>query len=113
MKITSIYLQNFRKLYQCHIDFSEDDIHCLYYKREEYREQNEFRIALPQLRIDRPAIYQIGSLSKVAYCVPLMHLKHGVIMAENEENFQLLKQRCEALGYGVGDGFDFDKSKEV
>lgn len=90
-----------------------NDIHCLYYKREEYREQNEFRIALPQLQIDRPEIYQIGSLSKVAYCVPLKHLKHGVIMAENEEYFQLLKQRCEALGYGVDEGFDFDKSKEV
>ena len=88
-------------------DELSNDIHCLYYKREEYKEQNEFRIALPQLRINKPETYQVGSLSEIAYCVPLKFLKYGIIMAEDEDTFQCLKKRCEALGFGVGDGHEF------
>lgn len=93
-------------------DELSNDIHCLYYKREKYKEQNEFRIALPMLRIDKPEIYQIGSLSEIAYCVPLKFLKHGIIIAEDEDTFQCLKKRCESLGFGVGDGSEFVDTKE-
>lgn len=92
-------------------DELSNNIHCLYYKREEYKEQNEFRIALPLLRIDKPEIYQIGTLSEIAYCVPLKFLKHGIIMAEDEETFQCLKKRCESLGFSVGKGNGFIDTK--
>ena len=42
-----------------------------YYKRNEFDEQKEFRISLPQLRIEHQEIYQIGSLLDIAYLVPL------------------------------------------
>jgi hypothetical protein len=92
-------------------DELSNDIHCLYYKREKYKEQNEFRIALPLLRIDKPEIYQIGSLLEIAYCVPLKFLKYGIIIAEDEDTFQCLKKRCESLGFGVGDGNEFVDTK--
>lgn len=89
-----------------------NDIHCLYYKREEYKAQNEFRIVLPKLRIEKPEIYRIGSLLDIAYCVPLKHLKHGVIIASNDDEFQCLKKHCEKLGLGVGDSSKFFDVRE-
>lgn len=90
---------------------SEDElhngIHFLYYKRADYKEQKEFRITLPTLRINNPELYEIGSLSDIAYCVPLKHLKYGKIIVDNETDFQRLKEHCEKLGFGVCDGSEF------
>lgn len=86
-----------------HEDELSNDIHCLYYKRKAYKEQKEFRIALPKLRIESPEVYKMGSLLDVAYCVPLKQLKHGVIIADNNDDYQCLKERCEKLGFGVAD----------
>lgn len=88
-------------------DEIENQIHCLYYKRTAFKEQNEFRIALPKLRIEKPEIYQVGSLLDIAYCLPLKHLKHGVIIANNDSDFQCLKKRCQETGFGVGESSKF------
>lgn len=85
------------------VDDLKNQIHCLYYKRTAFKEQNEFRIALPKLKIKEPEIYQIGSLLNIAYCLPLRHLKHGVIIANNDADFECLKTRCQEAGFGVGD----------
>lgn len=89
-----------------------NDIHCLYYKREEYKEQNEFRIALPKIRIDKPEIYEVGSLSDIAYFVPLKYLKYGIIIADNNDDYQLLKKRCEDLGFGVGNHTEHEDAEK-
>ena len=113
-------LENKFEIYANYVKYTErtpfedelsNDIHCLYYKREKYKEQNEFRIALPQLRIDRPEVYQIGSLSDIAYCVPLKYLKYGIIVADDEDKFQLLRKHCEILGFSVGGGYEFVDTK--
>ncbi|MEG0959985.1 MAG: hypothetical protein RSE60_02785 [Erysipelotrichaceae bacterium] len=84
----------------------ENEIHFLYYKRNEFNEQKEFRISLPQLRIEYPEIYQIGSLLEIAYSVPLKYLKDGIIIANNDD-FQCLKKRCEEIRFGVGSDSEF------
>ena len=71
------------------------------------KEQNEFRISLPKLRIEQPEIYQVGSLLDIAYCLPLRHLKHGVIIANNDADFEYLKTRCQESGFSVGDSSRF------
>ena len=95
------------------VDELENQIHCLYYKRTAFKEQNEFRIALPKLRIEQPEVYQIGSLLNLAYCLPLKHLKYGVIIANNDSDFECLKKRCQEAGFGVGDSSNFTDSKET
>lgn len=52
--------------------------------------------------VDKPEIYQMGSLSDIAYCVPLKYLKYGIIIANNDADYQCLKKRCETLGFEVG-----------
>ena len=84
-------------------DELKNQIHCLYYKRTAFKEQNEFRIALPKIQINKPEIYQIGSLLDIAYCLPIKQLKHGVILADNNKDFELLKNNCNKSGYGVKD----------
>lgn len=88
-------------------DELENQIHYLYYKRTAFKEQNKFRIALPKLRIKKPEIYQVGSLLDIAYCLPLKHLKHGVIIANNDSDFQCLKKRCQEVGFYVGESSKF------
>ena len=78
-------------------------IRYLYYKREQYKDQNEFRISLPQINIESPEIYRIGSLLDIAYCLPLKCLKTGVIIADNDDDFSNLKRRCLDAGYNVGE----------
>lgn len=90
----------------------ENDIHCLYYKRNEFKEQKEFRISLPRLRIDYPINYQIGSLLKIAYSVPIKCLRYGTIIADNHNDFQRLKGECEKLGYKIGDVHHFSGLKK-
>lgn len=94
-------------------DEIKNGIHCLYYKRERHREQNEFRISLPQLQIEKPKIYQIGSLLDIAYCLPLRCLKHGVIIADNDNDFQALKRSCTDAGLGIGDRSRFFDIRET
>ncbi len=79
-----------------------NQIHCLYYKRKEFEAQNEFRIALPKLRIEKPEIYKVGSLVDIAYCVPIKCLKHGIVVANNDADFQALKNGCTKSGYRIG-----------
>ena len=95
------------------VDELENQIHCLYYKRTAFKEQNEFRIALPKLRIEQPEVYQIGSLLNLAYCLPLKHLKYGVIIANNDSDFECLKKRCQEAGFGVGVSSNFTDSKDT
>lgn len=89
----------------------ENDIHFLYYKRNEFDEQKEFRIFLPQLRIEHPEIYQIWSLLDIAYLVPLKCLKKGIIIANNDDDFQYLKRKCEKNGIMVGNDSQFNLKK--
>lgn len=80
----------------------ENQIHPLFYKRKMFEQQKEFRIALPQLRIEEAQNYNIGSIEDIACCVPLRVLKHGVIIAENNDIFEEIKANCERSGFGVG-----------
>lgn len=80
----------------------ENQIHPLFYKRKMFEQQKEFRIALPQLRIDEAQNYNIGSIEDIAYCVPLRMLKHGIIIAENDDVFEEIKANYERNGFGVG-----------
>ena len=81
----------------------ENQIHPLFYKRKIFEQQKEFRIALPQLRIDEAQNYRIGSIEDIAYCVPLKVLRHGIIIAENNDIFEEIRANCERSGLGVGD----------
>ena len=49
----------------------DNQIHPLFYKRKIFEQQKEFRIALPQLRINDAQNYNIGSIEDIAYQVPL------------------------------------------
>lgn len=80
----------------------ENQIHPLFYKRKLFEQQKEFRIALPQLRIDEAQNYNIGSIEDIAYCVPLRVLKHGIIIAENDDIFEEIKDNCKHSGFMVG-----------
>lgn len=80
----------------------ENQIHILFYKRKMFEQQKEFRIALPKLRIEEAHNYQIGSMEDIAYCIPLRALKHGIIIAENDEIFQQIKNDCEKSDFGIG-----------
>lgn len=90
-----------------------NQIHFLYYKRLEYKEQNEFRIALPKLQIDKPEIYKFGTLLDIAYCLPLKCLNHGVIIANNDADFQYLKEHCIKSGFGVGESSNFVDTRKT
>lgn len=88
----------------------ENQIHPLFYKRKIFEQQKEFRIALPQLRIDDAQNYNIGSIEDIAYQVPLKVLKHGFILAENDDVFEEIKANCERSGFGVGGTEHLDKT---
>ena len=78
-----------------------DMIRYLYYKRKEFAEQKEFRISLPTEQIEKPENYNFGSLLDVAYCVPLKAFKNGLIIAENQDEFQRIKNSFENRGMKI------------
>lgn len=81
----------------------DNGIHFLFYKRKIYEVQKEFRIALPGLQVEQAQNFEVGSMLDIAYCVPLKTLKHGIIIADGEENFCRIKDKCEKQGFGVSD----------
>lgn len=89
---------------ECEID---NLIYMLFYKRKKYENQKEFRIALSQLRLDEAKNYYIGSISDIAYCVPLKVLKQGIVIAENDDVLQKLKTYCNENGYKIGEAKQF------
>lgn len=77
----------------------ENPIHFLFYKRKMYKQQKEFRIALPKLMIEEPQNYQIGSITDIAYCVRLKDLEKGIIVAENDDILEKIKKNHEKRCY--------------
>lgn len=78
----------------------DNQIHSLYYKRQEYSSQREFRIVLMDDLIDEPKFITIGPITDIAHIVPINLLKKGII-AKNNEIISKLQKFCEKQGYGV------------
>lgn len=60
-------------------------IHYLYYKKEAYSYQNEFRISIVEEQIDVGYEFEIGSILEYSIMVPVEALRKGVLIAESYE----------------------------
>lgn len=100
-KITSIYCNHIQYTDETPNDFEiENKLQTLFYKRKQFEEQKEFRIILPEIKLDDSTSIQITSLEDCAYLVPLTVLKKGILIADSIENFNQLSNKHSNMKFG-------------
>lgn len=90
-KINNIYFNYVYYVAETPTETEETNhLHFLFYKRINYKNQKEFRIALPDIQVENPVNINIGSISDIAFEVPMSKLKNGIILATSKEKMNEL-----------------------